>query len=247
MAERLKKIKKKSGGRDNRGRVAVRHIGGGHKRFIREIDFKRNKLDVPGKVVSIEYDPNRSAKVALICYADGEKRYILAPEGLKIQDEVISGNKAEIRIGNALPLRSIPVGTQIHNLELVPGKGGQIVRSASSAAVVVAKGKKYATVKLPSGEEREISLACFATVGQVGNLEHRSQKIGSAGRKRRMGIRPTVRGVAQHPNSHPHGGGEGRSGIGMPSPKTPWSKPTLGKKTRKKKKYSDKWIVKRRR
>lgn len=246
MIKKLKKIKKKKGGRDARGHVAMRHIGGGHKRFIRKIDFKRDKKDVPGKVVSIEYDPNRSADIALIFYADGDKRYILAPDGLKIGEDIISGEKAEIKIGNNLPLVKIPIGTPIHNLELTPGKGGQTVRSAGAAAFILAKDKKYVTVKLPSKEERQIPSRCFATLGQVGRIEYRTEKIGSAGRKRRMGIRPTVRGVVQHPDSHPHGGGEGKSGIGMPSPKSPWSKKTLGKRTRKKKKYSDKYIIKRR-
>lgn len=247
MAKRLKRIKKKTGGRDARGHVAVRHIGGGFKRFIRKIDYKRNNYGVPAKVAAIEYDPNRSANIALVHCADGDKRYILAPDGLKIGDEIISGEKAEIKVGNALPLTKIPIGTPIHNLELTPGKGSQIIRSAGTAASILSKGKKYATVKLPSGEQREVRLECLATLGQVGRIEHRTEKIGSAGRKRRMGVRPTVRGVVQHPDSHPHGGGEGKSGIGMPSPKSPWSKKTLGKKTRRKKKYSNKWIEKRRR
>ena len=234
MTRRLKRIKKKTGGRDTKGRVAIRHIGGGFKRFIRRIDYKREKHHVPGKVVSIEYDPNRSANIALISYVDGEKRYILAPNSLKIGDEIISGEKAEIKAGNALPLAKIPIGMPIHNLELVPRKGGQIVRSAGAAAFVLSKGKKYAIVKLASGEQREIHLNCMATLGQVGRVEYRTEKLGTAGRKRRMGIRPTVRGVVQHPGSHPHGGGEGKSGIGMPSPKSPWSKKTLGKKTRRK-------------
>lgn len=246
MTKKLKRIKKKTGGRDVKGHVAVRHIGGGHKRFIRKIDYKRDKHGVPGKVVGIEYDPNRSANLALVSYADGDKRYILAPDGLKVGDQIVSGKKAEIKVGNTLPLAKIPVGMPIHNLELVPGKGGQMVRSAGTAALILSKGKKYATVKLASGEQRKIHLKCLATLGQVGRIEHRTKKLGKAGRKRRMGVRPTVRGVVQHPGSHPHGGGEGKSGIGMPSPKSPWSKKTLGKKTRRKKKYSDKWIVKKR-
>lgn len=246
MVRKLKRIKKKTGGRDVRGHVAVRHIGGGHKRFIREIDFKRDRKEVPGKVVSIEYDPNRSANIALVCYADGKKCYILVPDGLKIGDEIVAGIKGEIKVGNSFPLGKIPIGMPIHNLELVPGKGGQIVRSAGAAALILTKGKKYAVVELPSGEQRKVRLDCFATLGQVGRIEHRTESIGSAGRKRRMGMRPTVRGVVQHPDSHPHGGGEGKSGIGMSSPKSPWSKRTLGKKTRRKKKYSDKWIVKQR-
>lgn len=246
MAKKLKRIKKKTGGRDVKGHVAVRHIGGGHKRFIRKVDFKRDKKDVPGKVVSIEYDPNRSANIVLVTYSDGEKRYLLAPDGLKVGDQIVSGEKVEIKVGNSLPLAKIPVGMPIHNLELVPGKGGQLLRSAGTAAFILSKGQRYAMVKLASGEERKIRLECMATLGQVGRIEHRTEKLGSAGRKRRMGIRPTVRGVAQHPNSHPHGGGEGRSGIGMPSPKSPWSKKTLGKRTRRRGKHSDKFIVKRR-
>jgi len=243
--KKLKIIKKKSGGRDAKGHISVRHIGGGHKRFIRLIDFKRDKKGVLAKVSAIEYDPNRSAEIALLFYADGEKRYILAPDGLKIGDEIVAGEKVEIKIGNSLPLINVPIGMPIHNLELVPGKGGQSVRSAGSAAFVLAKGEKYAVVKLPSGEQRQFFLQCFATLGQVGRISHRNEPYGSAGRKRRMGIRPTVRGVVQHPGSHPHGGGEGKSGIGMPSPKSPWSKKTLGKRTRKSVKYSDKHIIKR--
>lgn len=246
MAKKLKRIKKKSGGRGVNGQVAVRHIGGGHKRFIREIDFKRTKKDVPGKVIMIEYDPNRSANLALIQYVDGDKSYILAPQALQVGDEILAGPKASLKPGHHLPLKKIPLGMPIHNLELSCGKGGQIVRSAGVAATILAKDRKFAVIKLPSGEERKVAVNCFATLGQVGNMEHRTRKIGSAGRKRRMGIRPTVRGVAQHPAAHPHGGGEGRSGIGMSSPKSPWSKKTLGKRTRKKKKYSDKYIIKRR-
>jgi len=246
MTKRLKKILPKKSGRNSEGKVTVRHQGGRHKRFLREIDFKRDKLDIPAKVASIEYDPNRGARIALLFYADGEKRYILAPQDLQVGDEVMAGQKADIKPGNALPLREIPLGTLIHNLELKPGKGGQIVRGAGTAAILMNKEEKYALVKLPSGEQRKINLDCYATVGQIGNIDWKNRFLGKAGRKRHLGIRPTVRGVAQHPDSHPHGGGEGRSGIGMPSPKSPWGKPTLGKKTRKKKKYSDKLIVQKR-
>lgn len=246
MSKKLLKILKKHSGRNESGKITVRHQGGREKRFLREIDFKRNKHDVPAKVENIEYDPNRTALVALLAYQDGEKRYILAPQGLKIGETVVSGEKAEVKIGNSLPLRKIPVGTVVHNIELVPGKGGQIARGAGGGAVIQGKEGEYAVLKLPSGEQRKVSLNCFATVGQVGNVEWKNIRVGKAGRKRHMGIRPTVRGVAQNPRSHPHGGGEGRSGIGMPSPKSPWGKPTLGKKTRKKKKYSDKLIIKRR-
>ncbi len=246
MRKKLLKILKKHSGRNNTGKVTVRHQGGGEKRFLREVDFKRDKHDVVGTVVSFEYDPNRNAQLALINYIDGEKRYILAPQGLKIGDKISSGEKAEIKIGNTLPLKKIPVGTIIHNLELKPRRGGQIVRGAGTGAVIKGREGKFVIVKLPSGEARKISLECFATIGQVGNVEIKTKKIGKAGRKRHMGIRPTVRGVAQHPDSHPHGGGEGRSGIGMSSPKSPWGKKTLGKKTRKRKKYSDKLIIKRR-
>jgi len=246
LIKQLVKIKKKRSGRDNRGRVSVRHQGGQHKRFIRLIDWKRNKRDIPARVMNIEYDPNRAADIALLHYPDGEKRYILAPMGLKVADEVIASEKAEIKPGNALPLEKIPVGVQIHNLELKPGKGAQLVRGAGSSALIQSKGKKMATVKLPSGEIRLFLINCWATIGQVGRVEHGSKKLRKAGDKRHRGIRPTVRGVAQHPDSHPHGGGEGRSGIGMPSPKTPWGKKAMGKRTRKRKKYSDKWIIKRR-
>jgi len=244
--KKLRTILPKHSGRDARGRVSVRHQGGRQKRFLRQIDFKRDKHDVPAKVVAIEYDPNRGADIALLFYADGEKRYIIAPEGLKIGDELLAGEKAEIKPGNALPLEKIPVGTVIHNVELTPGKGGQIVRGAGTGALVQSKEDGFATLKLPSGELRKVKLTCYATVGQVGRAELKTIKLGKAGRKRLMGWRPTVRGVAQHPGSHPHGGGEGRSGIGMPSPKSPWGKKTLGLKTRKRKKYSDKLIVKRR-
>jgi large subunit ribosomal protein L2 len=232
-------------GRNNAGRVTVRHRGGGHKRRYRVIDFKRDKLGVPGKVSSIEYDPNRSARIALVVYADGEKRYILAPLGLKVGAQIMAGPQAEVRVGNALPLRGIPLGTMVHNIELQPGRGGQLARSAGTAAQVMAKEGEYAQVRLPSGEVRRVLLVCTATVGQVGNTEHANITIGKAGRKRWMGWRPVVRGVAMDPNSHPHGGGEGRSPVGMPGPKTPWGKPALGYKTRTKK-PSDKYIVRRR-
>ncbi|MBA1336403.1 MAG: LSU ribosomal protein L2p (L8e) [Firmicutes bacterium] len=237
---------KKSGGRNVYGRITVRHRGGGHKRKYRIIDFKRDKDGIPAKVASIEYDPNRSANIALLNYADGEKRYIIAPLGLGVGDTVISGADADIKSGNALPLSSIPVGTIIHNIELKPGKGGQMVRAAGNAAQLMAKEGDYAQIKLPSGEVRLVRLECKATVGQVGNLEYENITIGKAGRNRNMGIRPTVRGSAMNPVDHPHGGGEGRAPIGRPSPVTPWGKPTLGYKTRKKNKASDKFIVKRR-
>jgi len=244
--KKLTKILPKHSGRDASGKIAVRHRGGREKRFLRLIDWKRDKHDIPAKVVSLEYDPNRTANIALVVYEDGEKRYILAPEGLKIGDKIVSGEKAEVKVGNALPLKKIPVGTPIHNIELRPGKGGQIVRSAGASAQILAKEKGMATVKLPSGEQRLIPLQCWATIGQVSNPLWKTVKLGKAGKKRHMGIRPAVRGVAMHPGAHPHGGGEGRSGIGMPSPKSPWGKKTLGKKTRKPKKYSDKYIIKRR-
>ncbi|MDR7435449.1 MAG: 50S ribosomal protein L2 [Armatimonadota bacterium] len=237
---------KKSAGRNAQGRVTVRHRGGGHKRMYRIIDFKRDKDGIEAKVAAIEYDPNRSARIALLHYADGEKRYILAPDGLKPGDKVMSGPDAEIRVGNALPLRNIPVGTMIHNIELVPGKGGQLVRAAGTAAQILAKEGNYAHVRLPSGEVRLIHLACKATIGQVGNIEHEAITLGKAGRSRWLGWRPAVRGVAMDPASHPHGGGEGRSPEGMPSPVTPWGKPTRGYKTRRGRRPSDKFIVKRR-
>lgn len=237
---------KKSGGRNNQGRITVRFRGGGNKRRYRIIDFKRDKVGVPGKVVSIEYDPNRSARIALIQYVDGEKRYILCPEGLKVGDQVISGDNADIKPGNALPLRAIPLGTMIHNIELVPGKGGQLVRSAGVAAQLVAKEGKYAQVRLPSGEVRMIHLECKATVGQVGHAEHENESLGKAGKSRYLGRRPHVRGSAMTPRDHPHGGGEGKAPIGRRGgPVTPWGKPTLGKKTRRRK-PSDKFIVRRR-
>ncbi len=233
-------------GRNNQGRITTRHRGGGHKRLYRLVDFKRDKDGVPARVAAIEYDPNRSARIALLQYADGEKRYILAPVGLQVGDVVTSGPDAEIKPGNALPLEKIPVGTLVHNVELQPGHGGQLVRAAGTAAQIMAKEGEYAQLRLPSGEVRRVHLRCRATVGQVGNVEHEAIKLGKAGRKRWLGIRPTVRGVAQDPRSHPHGGGEGRSPIGMPGPVSPWGKPTLGKKTRKPRKRSDKDIIKRR-
>ncbi len=241
----LQPLKKKAG-RNVRGKVTVRHHGGGHKRRYRVIDFKRDKAGVPGRVAAIEYDPNRSARIALINYADGEKRYIIAPVGLKVDDRVMAGPAADIRVGNALPIQSIPVGTMIHNIELQPGRGGQLVRSAGAAAQLMAKEGPYAHVRLPSGEVRLISVQCMATVGQVGNLDHARIKLGKAGRARHLGRRPAVRGSAMTPRDHPHGGGEGRQPIGLPGPKSPWGKPTLGYKTRRQNKPSNKWIVRRR-
>ena len=238
---------KKNSGRNNQGKITVRHQGGGAKKKYRIVDFKRNAKDgIPAKVVGIEYDPNRTANIALICYADGEKAYILAPEGLKDGMVVMSGPDAELRVGNCLPLQFIPVGTQVHNVELFPGKGGQMVRSAGNSAQLMAKEGKYATLRLPSGEMRMVPIMCRATIGVVGNGEHSLVNIGKAGRKRHMGIRPTVRGSVMNPNDHPHGGGEGRSPIGRPGPSTPWGKPALGLKTRKQKKQSNKLIVRRR-
>jgi large subunit ribosomal protein L2 len=236
---------RKSGGRNASGRITVRHIGGGNRRKYRIIDFKRDKMDIPATVKTIEYDPNRSANIALVCYADGAKRYILAPVGLNVGDKIISSTTADIKAGNALPLENIPVGTMIHNIEMQPGKGGQIARSAGMAAQLMAKEGKYATIKMPSGEMRYILATCKATVGQVGNLEHEIVRIGKAGKTRHMGIRPTVRGVVMNPCDHPHGGGEGKSPIGHPGPLTPWGKPALGYKTRKRKKSSSKMIVTR--
>ncbi|MCL4871935.1 MAG: 50S ribosomal protein L2 [Anaerolineae bacterium] len=237
---------KKRGGRNVRGKVTVRHQGGGHKRLYRVIDFKREKFGVPAQVSSIEYDPNRTARIALLVYADGEKRYIVAPIGLQVGDRVMSGPGAEIRPGNALPLRNIPLGTMIHNIELQPGKGGQMVRSAGTSAQLLARDNElYATIRLPSGEERYVRHECLATIGQVGNVEHGNVKLGKAGRKRHLGIRPTVRGSAMSPRDHPHGGGEGRSPIGMAAPKTPWGKPALGRRTRQNK-STDKFIFRRR-
>ncbi len=236
---------RKSGGRNASGRITVRHIGGGNKRKYRIIDFKRDKVDIPATVKTIEYDPNRSANIALVCYADGAKRYILAPVGLNVGDKIISSTEADIKVGNALPLANIPVGTMVHNIEMQPGKGGQIARSAGMAAQLMAKEGKYATIKMPSGEMRYILLACKATIGQVGNLEHEIIRIGKAGKTRHMGVRPTVRGVVMNPCDHPHGGGEGKSPIGHPGPLTPWGKPALGYKTRKRKKASSKMIISR--
>ena len=237
----------KQSGRNNQGKITVRHRGGGSRRKYRIIDFKRNKKDgIPATVIGIEYDPNRTANIALICYADGEKKYIIAPEGLTDGMKVMEGPEAEIRVGNCLPLENIPVGTQVHNVELHPGKGGQLVRSAGNSAQLMAKEGKYATLRLPSGEMRMVPVACRATIGVVGNADHNLIKIGKAGRKRHMGIRPTVRGSVMNPNDHPHGGGEGKTGIGRPGPCTPWGKPALGLKTRKKHKSSDKLIVRRR-
>ena len=240
----LLESRSKTGGRNANGRITVRHIGGGNRAKYRIVDFKRNKDGVPAKVASIEYDPYRSAFIALLNYADGEKRYILAPVGLQVGDTVTSGEDADIKAGNALPLEKIPVGTLVHNIEMQPGKGGQIARAAGGSAQLMAKEGKYATLRLPSGEMRYILVKCRATVGQVGNLEHEIVSIGKAGRHRHMGVRPTVRGVVMNPNDHPHGGGEGKSPIGMPSPVTPWGVPTLGHKTRHKNK-SNKMIIKR--
>ncbi len=237
--------KRKTGGRNSYGRVTVRHHGGGHKRQIRLVDFKRNKHDIPARVAAIEYDPNRTARLALLFYVDGEKRYIIAPLDLRVDDVVISGPKAEVRPGNSLPIANIPVGTLIHNVELKEGKGGQLVRSAGAAAQLLAKEGDYAQIRMPSGEVRLIRQQCYATIGQVGNLDHGNVKLGKAGRKRHLGIRPTVRGTAMSPRDHPHGGGEGRQPLGMPGPKSPWGQPTLGYKTRRNKK-TDQYIVRRR-
>ncbi len=238
--------KSRQAGRNNQGKITVRHRGGGAKKKYRIIDFKRNKDGVAAKVIGIEYDPNRTANIALICYEDGEKAYILAPEGLKDGMKIMNGPEAEVRIGNCLPLSEIPVGTQIHNIELYPGRGGQLVRSAGNSAQLMAKEGKYATLRLPSGEMRMVPIICRASVGVVGNGDHSLINIGKAGRKRHMGIRPTVRGSVMNPNDHPHGGGEGKTGIGRPGPCTPWGKPALGLKTRKKNKASNKLIVRRR-
>ena len=239
--------KKKTAGRNSQGKITVRHHGGGNRQKYRIVDFKRNAKDgIPAKVIGIEYDPNRSANIALICYEDGEKAYILAPEGLTDGMTVMSGPQAEARLGNCLPLSAIPVGSNIHNIELLPGKGGQMVRSAGNSAQLMAKEGKYATLRLPSGEMRMVPIECRATMGVVGNGEHNLINYGKAGRKRNMGIRPTVRGSVMNPNDHPHGGGEGRAPIGRPGPSTPWGKPALGLKTRRKKKSSNKLIVRRR-
>ena len=237
---------KRSGGRNQTGRITIRHRGGGAKRKYRIIDFKRDKDGIPGRVASIEYDPNRTANIALINYVDGEKRYIIAPKGLKVGDIIESGEKADIKVGNSLQLKNIPVGTTVHNIELKPGKGAQLARSAGAETQLMAKEGKYAQLKLPSGEFRLVSIECRATIGQVGNIDHELITIGKAGKTRHMGIRPTVRGSAMNPVDHPHGGGEGRAPIGMPAPSTPWGKPALGYKTRNKKKKSDKYIVRRR-
>ncbi|MBK5246559.1 MAG: 50S ribosomal protein L2 [Peptostreptococcaceae bacterium] len=237
---------KKHSGRNVRGKITVRHRGGGYRPKYRIIDFKRNKDGIPGKVTAIEYDPNRSANIALICYADGEKKYIIAPNKLFVGDLIESGADSDIKVGNSLPLANIPVGTIVHNIELKPGKGAQMVRSAGNGAQLMAKEGDYAQVRLPSGEVRKVRIECRATIGEVGNGDHENIKIGKAGRKRHMGIRPTVRGSVMNPNDHPHGGGEGKTGIGRVSPVTPWGKPTLGYKTRKKNKASSKYIVKRR-
>lgn len=234
---------KKNSGRNNQGKITVRHRGGGATIKYRMIDFKRNKDGVPAKVVGIEYDPNRTANIALLAYADGEKRYILAPVGLKVGETLMSGDTAEVRVGNCLKMKDMPVGATIHNIEMKPGKGGQLVRAAGMSAQLMAKEGKYATVKLPSGEMRLLPIEGKATIGQVGNVDHELINVGKAGRKRHMGIRPTVRGSVMNPNDHPHGGGEGRSPIGRPNPCTPWGKPALGYKTRKKNKHSNKYIV----
>lgn len=237
---------KKSGGRNANGKITVRHIGGGAKQKYRVIDFKRSKDSVPAKVATIEYDPNRSAYIALVVYADGEKRYIIAPVGLKVGDTIVSGADSDIKTGNCLPLQNIPVGTVVHNVELSVGKGAQLVRSAGTSAQLMAKEGGYATLRLPSGEMRYVKIECRATIGTVSNLTHEITNIGKAGRKRHMGVRPTVRGSVMNPNDHPHGGGEGKSPVGHASPMTPWGKPALGYKTRKHKKYSDRFIIKRR-
>ena len=241
----LLETKKKTAGRNSYGRITVRHIGGGNRQKYRIIDFKRNKDGIPAKVATIEYDPNRTAYIALLNYADGEKRYILAPNGLAVGDTVMSGEDAEIKVGNTLPLANIPVGSIVHNIEFQPGRGGKIARSAGNSAQYMAKEGKYATLRMPSGEMRKVLITCRATIGEIGNLEHEIISIGKAGRTRHMGIRPTVRGVVMNPNDHPHGGGEGKAPVGRPGPVTPWGKPALGHKTRKKKNASNKMMVKR--
>ncbi len=238
-------IRRESAGRDAQGHVSVRHRGAGNRQYLRTVDFQRKKIGIPARVSAIEYDPNRTARLALLTYADGEKSYILAPIGLKVGDPVLAGSEAEIRPGNCLPIANIPVGTMVHNIELKEGRGGQLVRSAGSAAQILAKEGDYAQVRLPSSEVRLVRQVCYATIGQVGNLDHSNIKLGKAGRKRHMGIRPTVRGTAMSPRDHPHGGGEGRQPIGMPGPKSPWGKPTRGYKTRRNK-SSNKYIVRRR-
>ena len=241
----LRSLNKKAG-RNSYGRITVRHRGGGNRKKYRIIDFKRQKFDVPGKVLTLEYDPNRSSHIALVGYSDGEKRYIIAPQGLTVGQEIMAGTNADIKVGNALPLSSIPVGTFIHNVELYPGKGAQLARAAGNMAQLMAKENKMALLRLPSGELRNVPEECMASIGQVGNIDHENVKIGKAGRKRNMGWRPTVRGSVMNPCDHPHGGGEGKSPVGRPGPTTPWGKPALGYKTRSKKKASDKFIVKRR-
>ena len=238
-------LRRKMSGRNSYGRVTVRHRGGGNRQFVRLVDFKRDKLSIPAKVSAIEYDPIRTARLALLTYADGEKRYIIAPLGLKVGDIVISGSNVDIRVGNCLPIANIPVGTMIHNVELKEGRGGQLVRAAGGAAQLLAKEGDYAQVRMPSGEVRLVRQSCYATIGQVGNVDHSNVKLGKAGRKRHMGIRPTVRGTAMSPRDHPHGGGEGRQPVGMPGPKTPWGKPARGYRTRRNK-LTDKYIVRRR-
>lgn len=245
MTKKLKQILKKQSGRDSSGQVSVRHQGGRQKRFYRVVDFKRDKFNISGKVVKIEYDPNRSGDIALIQYKDGEKRYILVPLGLKIGDKIVSGEEADVRIGNSLPMTKIPIGQPVHNIELTSGRGGQVARSAGDQAFIMAKEDGYAHVKMPSGEIRKINVKNYATIGQVGRIDWKDRVIGTAGRARHMGIRPTVRGVAMNPSSHPHGGGEGRSGVGLKYPKTYAGRKAVGK-TRSKKKYSDKFIIKRR-
>lgn len=242
---KLKVIKKKNSGRDAHGRVAVRHQGGEHKRYVRLVDFRRDKKDVPGKIVAVEYDPNRSVDVALVHYSDGEKRYILKPEGLNLNDAIVSSEIADVKVGNALSLRAMPIGTVVHNIELTPGRGGQLARSAGTSAIIQAREGGYVHLKLPSGEVRLVREEGMATVGQLGNIEWKNEVIGSAGRSRHMGIRPSVRGTAKNPRSHPHGGGEGRSGIGMNTPKTYAGRPAVGK-TRRPNKYSNKYILQRR-
>lgn len=236
----------KQSGRNNTGRIVSRHQGGREKRYYRIIDFKRDKYEIPGQVIAVEYDPNRNVQIALIHYPDGEKRYILLPLGIAIGDKIISGKNVEIKTGNALPLEKIPVGTPIHNIELYPGRGGQMVRGAGTLATILSYDEKYVHVKLPSSEVRKIAKTCFATIGQLANIDVKTTQLGKAGKSRHLGIRPKVRGTAQHPDSHPHGGGEGRSGVGMKQPKTPWGKPARGLRTRKKKKYSKEMIVQRR-
>jgi large subunit ribosomal protein L2 len=241
----LLETKRRRGGRNSYGRVTVRHQGGGNRQHLRLVDFKRDKRNIPARVAAIEYDPNRTARLALLHYADGEKRYIIAPSDLRVNDTVMAGPQAEIRSGNSLPIANIPVGTMVHNVELKEGRGGQLVRAAGGAAQLLAKEGDYAQIRLPSGEVRLVRQTCYATIGQIGNLDHGNIKLGKAGRKRHMGIRPTVRGTAMSPRDHPHGGGEGRQPVGMPGPKSPWGKPTLGAKTRRNK-QTDKFIVRRR-